>query len=88
MGFGNKKVWMDVAELIDAMRVFPRIFVGVYMFGCGAVVNWAIGLPDISTQQAGFISVMSGTFPFVLNFYMQTGRQWQKEAKKNELLNN
>lgn len=84
MGLKSKQTWMDVAELLDALRVFPRAFVGVYMFGCGMVVNWAIGLPDISTQQAGFISVMSGTFPFVLNFYMQTGRQWQKEIKKNE----
>lgn len=78
-----KQQLLDGAELLDAYRVFPRIFVGLYIVGLARVLNWAIGLQDISIQQAGFISVVSGTFPFVLNFYMQTGRQWQQE-KQNE----
>jgi len=74
-----KQQLLDGAELLDAYRVFPRIFVGLYIAGLSHVLAWAISLDDISMQQAGFISIVSGTFPFVLNFYMQTGRQWQKE---------
>lgn len=80
-----KQQLLDGAELFDAYRVFPRIFVGLYIVGIARVLNWAISLQDISIQQAGFISVVSGTFPFVLNFYMQTGRQWQKEKQYEDV---
>ena len=76
------------AELLDAYRIFPRIFVAAYLFGVQKVMFWAMALPDISVQQAGFISVAASTLPFVLNFYMQSGRQWQKDnsyAQPNSL---
>lgn len=80
-----KQQFLDGAELLDAYRVFPRIFIGLYITGLTHILNWATSLPDISIQQAGFISVISGTFPFMLNFYMQTGREWQKEKQREDV---
>ena len=79
MNLKNKQSWLDAAELVDAYRVFPRVFVLAYLYGLNVILRWAIALPDISIQQSGFISLVAATFPFVLNFYMQTGRDWQKE---------
>jgi hypothetical protein len=79
MSLRSKQSWLDAAELVDAYRVFPRVFVLAYLYGLNVILRWAIALPDISIQQSGFISLVAATFPFVLNFYMQTGRDWQKE---------
>ena len=79
-GYKRKQFWMDLAELVDAFRMWPRMFMVTYLAGIGHIVIWATKLPDISSQQAAFISVVAGTFPLVLNFYMNTGRKWQKET--------
>ena len=76
-----KRFSIDIAEVLDALRVFPRLFVVLYIYGLAHVLYWATSLADISVQQAAFISVVSGTFPFVLNFYMQTGRDWSTQQR-------
>ena len=71
-----KQHLLDVAELVDAWRVFPRIFlIGYGVLGIKMAV-WAMSLPTISTEQAGLVAVIAGLFVPMTNFYMNTGKRW------------
>ena len=69
--------WLDVAEVLDAYRIFPRLFCLGYGAMVWKIVVWFIGLDAPTTEQTTFvtaITIMSGP---ILNWYMQTGRKWQ-----------
>lgn len=52
-------IWL-VPEYFDKWRVFPRMFLSVYMYLLCSVVFWFMMLPDPNTQQAGLVSVLVG----------------------------
>lgn len=64
------------AYWIDIYRVIPRLV----LIGCGIaawhVSDWFMALTDPSAAQATFVSVVYGTIPLTLNFYMQNGVNW------------
>jgi hypothetical protein len=47
-------------EYFDKWRVFPRLFLGVYIYLLYRVVEWFMLLTDPNTQQAGLVSVIVG----------------------------
>lgn len=47
-------------EYFDKWRVFPRLFLGVYIYLLYRVVEWFMILTDPNTQQAGLVSVIVG----------------------------
>lgn len=69
---------LDFAELLDAFRVFPRLFVGGYFIYSAKVGLWAMSLPDLTTSQATFVTAIIGLTVPMTAFYMQTGRTWTK----------
>lgn len=75
----EREWWLNLAELLDALRVFPRLFVALYFVLCYHLVTWAMGLKDLSAQQAALVGAVTGMMPILLNFYMASGRKWQKE---------
>jgi hypothetical protein len=52
-------IWL-APEYFDKWRVFPRIFLSVYIYLLYSVVQWFMLLPDPNTQQAGLVSVLVG----------------------------
>lgn len=52
-------IWL-APEYFDKWRVFPRIFLSVYIYLLYDVVQWFMLLPDPNTQQAGLVSVLVG----------------------------
>lgn len=72
----NKEFWLTLAEVVDALRLVPRSLVYGYGFVYAQMMYWAMGLKDISPSQAALLSTATGVIPFLLNFYMQTGRTW------------
>ena len=68
--------WLRLAERIDALRVFPRLFV----FGYGAIAyevwHWVRDLPDLTTSQAAFTTTVLGLCIPLLGWYFNTGRKW------------
>lgn len=82
----NKARWLDVAELIDSYRLFPRLF----LFGCLAwtvwvanfLLHWYTQLPkdDRSLEASGFASVVVlaifGFMKLVFDSYVTNGRTW------------
>ena len=51
-------VWL--ARTLDAWRVFPRAFIGVYIVILYQVVNWFMVLPEPNIAQSGLVSVVVG----------------------------
>jgi len=63
---------IDLAYAIDAWRIFPRIFISVYIYLVYAVVVWFMALENPSTQQAGLVSVMTGVGAAWFGLYTKT----------------
>lgn len=63
---------VDLAYAIDSWRIFPRIFISVYIYLVYAVVVWFMALENPSTQQAGLVSVMTGVGAAWFGLYTKT----------------
>lgn len=71
-----KRALLDAAEVVDAWRLFPRLFLLGYGLMCWHVVAWAMALPVLSVEQAGLAGGVTAMFAPLSNWYMQTGRRW------------
>lgn len=49
-----------LARAVDAWRIFPRLFLTVYIILLYKTVIWYMGLADPSMEQSGLISVVVG----------------------------
>jgi len=70
-----KQRLLDSAEIIDAWRVFPRIFLAFFLFVLWDVHTWYQGraeYPDI------YVNVVWGAVGVITGFYVQSGRKWGK----------
>jgi hypothetical protein len=67
---------LRVAEILDAYRVIPRL----WLIGYGAllwhVTDWFMRLPEPSGAQAALVSTVWGASAVISGWYFQTGRQW------------
>ena len=51
---------IHMARAVDAWRIFPRLFLTVYIILLYKTVIWYMGLADPSMEQSGLISVVVG----------------------------
>lgn len=51
---------IHLARAVDAWRIFPRLFLTVYIILLYKTVIWYMELPDPSMEQSGLISVVVG----------------------------
>ena len=65
--------WLDLAEVLDAYRLFPRAFISVYMYLLIQTVDWFMTIPDPNASQAGLISVVVGAGAAWIGLYTSTG---------------
>ena len=65
------------AEIIDAYRIVPRLWLFGYGWMLVRVNEWFMALPDPNTQQAALVSTVWGAGAMITAFYVQTGRKWQ-----------
>ncbi len=72
--------WRAVGEMVDKLRIIPRVLLGLYTWQAYVVAKWAMGLTDLTVAQGMFVSTMYGVAPLLLNFYMQNGTDWDKPA--------
>ena len=52
--------WIHLAKAVDAWRIFPRLFLSVYMFLLYYSTMWFMDLPEPSLEQSGLISIIVG----------------------------
>lgn len=67
---------LERAELIDALRIFPRLSLVLFWAHLGYVTYWFTTLAEPVTQQATFAGVAWSTLVPFLGWYMSTGRMW------------
>jgi len=49
-----------IAQAIDAWRIIPRAFLGVYMYLLYYTTFWFMDIPEPSFEQSGLISIVVG----------------------------
>lgn len=52
--------WIHLARAVDSWRIFPRLFLTVYIFLLYYSTMWFMDLPDPSLEQSGLISIIVG----------------------------
>ena len=76
--------WIHLAKTIDAWRIFPRIFVSVYIVLLYDVVTWFMTLDEPNLEQAGLVSVVVGAMAAVFGIYAGTSGQSKKFKGEEE----
>ncbi len=77
-GVNPYEKWVHLAKTIDAWRIFPRIFVGVYIYLLYEVVIWFMTLSEPNLEQAGLVSIVVGAMAAVFGIYAGTSGQSKK----------
>ena len=71
--------WIWLARAVDSWRIFPRLFLSVYIFLLYKTVLWYMDLPDPSMEQSGLISVIVGAGAAWFGLY--TGSRAKSDKK-------
>lgn len=66
----QKIIWL--AKAFDAWRIFPRIFIAVYIYLLIEVVVWFMDLTDPNMSQASLVSVVVGAGAAWFGLYVNT----------------
>jgi hypothetical protein len=59
-GDGKVSKWEYFPYWFDRLRVFPRLFISIYIYMFYQVTMWFMGLEDPKMAQAGLVSVVTG----------------------------
>ena len=65
---------IHLARAIDAWRIFPRLFLTVYIILLYKCVIWYMNLPDPSMEQSGLISIVVGAGAAWFGLYTGTDK--------------
>jgi len=74
--------WIFLASAIDSWRIFPRIFVMVYIYLMYESVMWFMLLPEPNIEQSALVSVVVGAMGVVFGVY--SGKSGQSKGFKGE----
>lgn len=74
-----KKKAIDIADVIDAYRIVPRLILIGYGFLIYEMYTWFTALEDPNTQQAAFVSTIVGVSSAVSGLYFKSGRNHGEE---------
>ena len=74
--------WIFLASAIDSWRIFPRIFVVVYIYLMYESVMWFMLLPEPNIEQSALVSVVVGAMGVVFGVY--SGKSGQSKGFKGE----
>ena len=71
------KLLLEMAEVFDSWRIFPRLFILTYIYLLYESTIWFMGLDDPNIQQAGLISVITGIGAAWFGLYVNSGKPKQ-----------
>ena len=75
IGANPYQKWVHLAKTIDAWRIFPRVFVGVYIYLLYEGVIWFMTLEEPNLEQAGLVSIIVGAMAAVFGIYAGSSGQ-------------
>ena len=67
--------WIHLAKTVDAWRIFPRVFVSVYIVLLYEVVTWFMTIPEPNLEQSALVSIVVGAMAAVFGIYAGTSGQ-------------
>ena len=70
-----KQRFLDSAEVVDAWRVFPRLYLAVYLYILWDVHSWYKALPSTAYPDA-YAALIWGAISVLTGFYLGSGRKW------------
>ena len=66
--------WIHLAQAVDSWRIFPRMFLTVYIILLYTTVMWFMDLPEPSFEQSGLISIVVGAGAAWCGLYAGTAK--------------
>jgi hypothetical protein len=85
----NKQAWLDVAEIMDAHRIIPKIIILTVFIGYGMLTYdtyfWIKEIyiktgeipATVSAYAGGTISALGMVLTLMVNKYFEGGRKWK-----------
>jgi len=67
--------WIDMAKAVDAWRIFPRLFLTVYIILLYKCVIWYMNLLAPTMEQSGLISIVVGAGAAWFGLYAGTSKK-------------
>lgn len=73
-----KQKFLDVAEVVDAFRFFPRNLLLAYSWLIYTVSTWYMHLPvgERTVDTTAFITALCGMATYLCDTYLKSGRNW------------
>lgn len=68
-----KKRVMDCAEVLDALRVFPRLYLSFFLLFIYDLHQW---YTTVATNPDIYANLVFGCISVLTGFYMGSGRKW------------
>ena len=65
---------IHMARAVDAWRIFPRLFLTVYIFLLYKVTIWFMNLPTPTFEQSGLVSIVVGAGAAWFGLYAGTNK--------------
>jgi hypothetical protein len=65
---------IDLARAVDAWRIFPRLFLSVYIFLLYKVTIWFMNLTEPTFEQSGLVSIVVGAGAAWFGLYTGTSK--------------
>lgn len=73
------KNWINLSEAFDSWRIFPRIFLAVYLVLLYQVVTWFMLLSDPTVEQSGLVSIIVSAGAVWFGLYINSRSKTSKE---------
>ena len=65
---------IHMARAVDAWRIFPRLFLTVYIFLLYKVTIWFMSIPTPTLEQSGLVSIVVGAGAAWFGLYTGTSK--------------
>ena len=83
-GDGKVSKWEMFPYWFDKLRIFPRIFITVYIYIFWSCAEWFMALPDPNNAQAGLVSVVVGAGAAWFGLYVNSSKSSVKITSDTE----
>lgn len=75
--------WVFAAKTVDAWRIIPRLFLGIYMYLLYFATFWFMDLPEPSLEQSGLISILVGAGAAWFGLYTSSAAKEHGDSNPN-----
>ena len=75
--------WVFAAKTLDAWRIIPRAFLGIYMYLLYYATFWFMDLPEPTLEQSGLISILVGAGAAWFGLYVNSAAKEHGDSNPN-----